>query len=399
MPTLSARRVRVRSGFDRAVRHALKSGDRRDRRALEGLIRTVRARSDLLRPPIDGGRIDMAAIRAIVDALASLSAFRKHWVRPTGRWVPRGDNPMPQFDSLTEHLLARYPVPPVLRSSWFRGRDQDARRMQGWYVHLGRGESLRTADLPIRFTKRMAHEFTNSLEHLAIEAAMRRAQVLGMGGNESRASAICDTRLGRELTNDWFWAAAVQYFVNHPGLGVAEMEGIIAYASDQRFRRPEIITGDETTVVLEPEQPDFSFKGRTPESLLRRVDEWCRRPPEDARRLIRWHRSAIGGHRRRRDDGLDWTIVELLDSDAMAAEGLAMHHCVADYTSECARRSTTIWSLGVEGGGERRRLATIEVEPHSRSVYQASMVCNGELDDICRGVIADWARVQALSFD
>jgi len=45
-----------------------------------------------------------------------------------------------------------------------------------------------------------------------------------------------------------------------------------------------------------------------------------------------------------------------------------MDHCVATYTAWCAKRLTTIWSVGIEEVGGRGRVATVEVNPASREV-------------------------------
>src|SRR2546430_13584647 len=58
---------------------------------------------------------------------------------------------------------------------------------QHWYKHLGLGRSLRTAGLPLPCTRATAHHFNQAPHHYAVKAALRRAQVRGLGGPEPLA--------------------------------------------------------------------------------------------------------------------------------------------------------------------------------------------------------------------
>ena len=169
------------------------------------------------------------------------------------------------------------------------------------------------------------------------------------------------------------------------------------YLHDQKFVGRRVIIGDDTEVCLDPPQPDLSLKGWTVASLMRRVDEWkAHRTDTPERRLIRWARSGIGDYRREEDEGRAWTIRELLDSDELAAEGKAMAHCVATYAEYCTKGASAIWSLGIEGQGDRRRMLTIEVAPGTREVVQAKMKDNDDPDEASRALVEDWARQEGL---
>jgi hypothetical protein len=48
-----------------------------------------------------------------------------------------------QFASLVRHLLAEYPVPAFMDSVWFKRT-----RTQNWFIHVGRGHSIRDAERP-----------------------------------------------------------------------------------------------------------------------------------------------------------------------------------------------------------------------------------------------------------
>ena len=97
------------------------------------------------------------------------------------------------------------------------------------------------------------------------------------------------------------------------------------------------------------------------------------------------------------DEGRTWTIGEILDSDALAAEGKAMKHCVAEYTAACERRISTIWSVRIQGPGGPERAATVEVDPASREVVQARSKCNADPNEECLAMLKRWADSQSIT--
>ena len=151
--------------------------------------------------------------------------------------------------------------------------------------------------------------------------------------------------------------------------------------------------------------PEFSMKGRTLKSLLRMVSAWqsdllMDKPGE----LFSWTRSEILGFRfseKRPGNGesFDWSIVELLNSTALLAEGRAMHHCVYTYANLCRCRETTIWSLRLRINGREKRMVTIEVDPRRSSIIQIRAKCNLRPGGRSREIIDQWASSAGLEFD
>jgi len=403
MTTPRVRKEAAKAAVDLVVRKALQDAGRSAARvALERLLRHVRERSDLLRPTLNRGRAGALTTPEIVSGLAALAAHFKAWLRPIEEWVPREANARPQFLALAHHLFANYPVPAFLVSAWFRGPIPDAYMWQRRFIHWGRGQSVRTMELPARLNRAMAHELGRVPAHLSVEHALRWAQVRGLSGDDALAQAVCASRLGSHFENEDFWLTVLQFFVNHPRLDLRHVRPIVEYLHHQKFHYERVIIGEDTEIGIAPPQPDLTMKGRTPASLLRRAAEWQeqRSEPPPVRRYFSWPASPIGGFRRIDDQERVWTIRELLDSDELAAEGKAMHHCVAEYyVASCHQRSATIWSLGLELPQERERVLTIEVDPNSRSIDQASMHCNEEPDAWCREVLRQWAEQEGLTIE
>lgn len=214
MSAHASRREFAKGLIDSAIRQALATTGRRPGRAFVRLLWNVQARSGLLRPSLAVGRIEVEQVTRLVDGLLALFEHRKEWLRPVESWEPRGSGTLPLFSSLAHHLLSEYPVPPVLLSAWFQGREWPARQQQNWFKRAGQGQSLREVGFPIRLTRRMAHEFANAPAHFSIEFALRWAQVRGLGGSEDLARSLAATRLGREFEADEFWVTLIHLFIN-----------------------------------------------------------------------------------------------------------------------------------------------------------------------------------------
>jgi hypothetical protein len=111
-----------------------------------------------------------------VDGLLALARHSRNWIRPVAVLKPQKHNTRRQFASLTRHLFAKWPVPAYMDSVWFLGNGRGAVQQQEWFLHVGRGQNIRTADLPLPYTKRMAHHFMQAPADLTVEAALRWAR-------------------------------------------------------------------------------------------------------------------------------------------------------------------------------------------------------------------------------
>ena len=209
-----------------------------------------------------------------VEALGALARHSDAWQQSPSEWKPDSRNPRRQFAALVRFLLARYDVPTCLDSAWFGGWDQEAQRQQGWFVHVGNGQNIRTADLPLVLSKRMAHIFAEAPSELTATEALRWAQVMGQGGSEMLAQAVIATELGCSFADESFWSTVVLFFVENPMLDPDMVGPIVDYINHQKFVPTE--EGD-------PPQPNYTMKGRGAVKLLRQVEEWHERLARDNR--------------------------------------------------------------------------------------------------------------------
>lgn len=348
-----------------------------------------------------------------MDGLASLAAWHGRWLRRVETWKPDSHNGRRQFGGLARHLLAEYDVPSCMDTAFFTGMESGARTRQGWFVHVGAGNNIRKAAIPLRFTRRMAHAFIVSAPSgYTVDTALRWAQVIGMGGDDLLAEAVCDSLLGDRFEEETFWETVLHFFVNHPMLDVTHVGPIVDYIHHQRTVVREQRDADGSVCAVGTPDPDFTMKGRTPESMLRRVDAWHRgmnrSQPKHSRQ---WESCGVNGYTwvdedERAGEIRTWRIEEIRNSRDLAYEGKHMKHCVASYLTSCANGTRSIWSMKVEylGSGATRNVMTIELLNNRKYIRQVRGRGNSRPTDAHSGraqegwnVLCMWADQERLT--
>ena len=312
-----------------------------------------------------------------VEGLSELARYYHHWVRPISTWQPNTHDPRRQFNALAQHLFSPYPMPAFMDAAWFRGRSGLAQQHQGWFLHLASGQNIRTANLPVTFTKRMAHEFPQAPEHYTIEEALRWTQIIGQGGTQELVDAIHATFLGDSFKNEAFWSTVIQFLVANPMLDPDYVNPILDYIYNQKYVSREVINPGGEIVVLDPPEPKFAMKARSIDKLLDQVESWHRMLTREQRApKIQWDKTPINNYLYTEKDtqtgsALHWSIRELLSQTELKAEGRALHHCVATYTKNCQKGTTSVWSLSVTNSqNQTLHLATIALNPQTRNITQ-----------------------------
>ncbi|MDH5326007.1 MAG: PcfJ domain-containing protein [Gammaproteobacteria bacterium] len=308
-----------------------------------------------------------------VKGVISMVSHFHQWVRPFSQWKPKTRNAHRQFASLARHLFANYPIPAFMDSVWYDGDG----KAKSWFIHIGMGNNIRTAaGLPICLTKKMAHQFSRAPSHYTLNAAFRWAQVQALGGNKAVADAVVETRLARQFIDDEFWLSVLRFFVENPLLDRCHYVPVIDYIWNQKYEAQPVFV--ERGVVREdpPLQPNFTMRGRTPETLLRQMEQWHLQLGKETRiGNTRWAKSNICDFRfvegnAEHHNMKVWTIRELLDRKELAAEGRVQKHCVATYAGSCLKGHTSIWTMDVQTHLERKKLVTIELSHPGKCVCQ-----------------------------
>lgn len=388
----------------KAVCRAFKSAQesRQTRFAFQNLLQHVRGCSDLVSGQRVIGQYGWQAGNTFVDGLLALARQSKRWLRLPTAWKPQTHNVRRQFSSLARHLFAEWPVPVFMDSVWFLGNGRGAVQQQGWFLHIGKGQNIRKADLPLPYTKRMAHHFIQAPSDLTVEAALRWGQILGLGGSERLARAVIGTWLGASFRHDDFWLTVLRFFIANPMLDLVHIGPIIDYIEQQRFVSQDVFVAPGVVERQGPPQPNFTMKGRTPASLLRQVEAWHGSLAKAEQPKADWPSSGIEGFEfvegAERGGNLKiWTITELLSTKALVGEGRKMKHCVASYAHSCASGACSIWTLEVETFEGRAKMLTVEVRNDARLIFQARGLRNMLPGEKHRGILRRWAEKAGLS--
>lgn len=366
--------------------------------AFSQLLHVTRTRSPLLAHPIaDGTR------HVQVDALRNLAMFHTDHARAIDRWPGANGSPRSVIASLAQYLLARYPMPRFLCWVWFGDRSREAWRRRDWFVSHGFGQRFRELDLPMTMTRKMEHLFLQSPDHLSIEQAMRRAELLSLGAGAPLVDAVLATRLGRDLSHGRFWRTVMAFLASNAGeLPLHQVGPIIDFLQFMRYEQVAVY-GPYGVDYVAPPHPGFSLKGRTLRSLLRLVDDWHRGLGRGSAGTLAWapshHRPWVYSDQLA-DTGAPtvlWEFVELTSSKELKLEGIALHHCVATYAHDCYRGRSRIFSLRRRVDEKPvRSILTIEVSPSTQTIVQARGMRNRPARGKPFALLEMWARRENL---
>lgn len=371
---------------------------------------------------------DVFENRKFIHLLSDIITLSDNWVRDIGNWKCRSHNTYKQFTSLLRHAFVKYEMPSFMDKAWISNSLQDfdqERKINGdtisphtmakvqksrvWYLHLGKGLNPRTLpDLPIPFTKRMAHFFMKAPDNYKVNEAIRYGQILSLNGVPRLADALRESRIGDTFSNqenENFWESVIRWFIAQPMFDYAQHVGpVIDYVNNQRFTPRQVIENGAVT-AMGPPQPGFNMKGRDPETMLRLVEAWHTQLGKEKKiGNLHWeHQTSISDFEFA--EGIDgtssrkiWSIKELCSSGMLQEEGRKMRHCVSSYSHSCHTGRCSIWAMDkLDNTGKEKQL-TIEVVNASRTITQVRGKFNAKATEQQMKVIQRWATMNKLGF-
>lgn len=303
------------------------------------------------------------------------------------------------------HLFARYPVATPLERIWLSADGLDAAEVKlrrRWYVAAARGESLYKAGASTWLSRKEVHAFLNPLGgDLSFEEAFWQAIARGMTDDAGIALRIARSKIaGTPRLELAFWREVARFFCANAAR-VEEIDDLCDYLA-ARFAANR----------------GYSIKGRTLASLRRQMGDWhrdlqMRARIEAARQRAlraagvkgpdtgRWAGSPLsdwtwqGPDKQAKSRRETFTMVQLVTTDDLLAEGRAMHHCVWTYAGKCIAGRASIWSLRRTVSGTRDRLLTIEVDSRGYAV-QVRGFANRLARPDETAVLARWAKARGV---
>lgn len=383
--------------IDRAIRlaYARLATDASAAAMFTELLHCARDRAPrLLDAPIEDGH------HPGVDALLHLARFGNAHIRPAEAW-PGTESPWRlAVSSLAQHLVGSYEIPLFLASSW-HATDSAADDKRSWFVAHSRGARFRSLVLPIIMTRKMEHIFLASQDHMGIEHALRRAELLALGASDELVHAVLSARMVADLRHGEFWRTVWIFLITHAGsLSLEQIGPLIDFLQAIRHDRTTLQTADGM-VEVGPPQPTFSIKGRTVESIRHLMRNWHRSlgtgSPASAWSPSPWQPLMVEEPAQdASDEPRRWQLMELTNSAQLRMEGAALHHCVLSYTDRCRRGLSRIWSLRCLRGEKLHRVLTIEVDPARRAIVQARGMANRPASGKPLTLLHSWAQRERL---
>ena len=337
------------------------------------------------------GVLDYVSIQMILKIIN----YRKDWQRDLQGWFPKSRKANKMVFELIHHLFALYPVPLFMNKAWSGLDDAKIR----WFIHIGKGGNLRTApELSVDLTKKMAHYCLQGPSYLSIPQAIRRGQILALGGKKKLVREILNSRIGKNIGHESFWPTLIHFLIKHQHEEDLPVYEIVEYVHLQKFGLPEEEAYDN--IELQAENPNFQLKGRNIASLIKIIQErfqykkilkiFFQTPT--VRPLI-WQDQEEDPHEIVR-------IEPILNNFDLITEGQKMKHCVASYLGSCLEGNTSIWSMTKQHkGSSPKRLLTIELVIDSKRVYQARGKCNRDPKSDEMRFINQWVEENQLILD
>ncbi|HEY4921563.1 MAG TPA: PcfJ domain-containing protein, partial [Xanthobacteraceae bacterium] len=254
-----------------------------------------------------------------------------------------------------------------------------------WYLVAAQGGSLYRQEARAYLSKQETHHFlTAPAEITSTKHAFWYAVARAQADNIAVARKVARCKLVNYSIASAYWKEVARFFARNP-LSIEEMDDLVDF------------------LFVEKQRDDaFALKGRTPEALKRKMEDW--------HHALR-RSQAIGGGAWAGSPlpdidyqvGKDakraiWRVRQIKTGNELFREGERMHHCVVTYKSACMRGDVSIWSVTCEFPiGRMNRGVTMEVTRDGRIVQ-----CRGFANRPPHGNEAmtakRWAREHALTW-
>ncbi|MES2775339.1 MAG: PcfJ domain-containing protein [Bacteroidota bacterium] len=320
----------------------------------------------------------LVATEESIQVVWNIVQYRAYWRNDPFKWTPASRNSAHQVKELASWIFCKYPIPDFLYKSLYETVNT---QHINWLIHLGGGGRVKDmCHVPIPFTQKMAHYFTQAPPALNVAEALRWAQVKGMNGDDTLAGKIAHSWIGtKPYSQEDFWESFIHLVVNGGMFNPDRLTELVDYVREEKRINPRYV-----------------LKGRTLASLMRQSDRWHNRFGHFETNQT-WNSCGIEGFQvERKAETL--VLHELTESRWLSQEGRAMKHCVGSYAFYCAKGKTAIYSLRRYSGGMLLDiLATIEVNVALHRIVQAKAKMNRVISDEAKRIMDQWASKQGLA--
>ena len=303
------------------------------------------------------------------------------------------------------HVFVAYPneMPPCLKR-FFLGRILNDEKIKGdepkrlanvyFLLHMANGfgiHSFTSKENELKFNSKMNFIFKNSPKEMDLSTALKWTLLKHWKLNNRHINVII------EEDYDWekflYLEEAFRFFARNKPLGNNQIMSIINFLFDKK---------NGTTIKLLQGRivqvpfifPNFSFKKRTTQQVLKLIQQWKEHIENTKEHYSKYHfkKAKINEFEA---EGI--TIRQIKNSLGLKEEGRIMEHCVGTYISYCLQGRGTIWT--VEQWVEpNKKLATIEVNK-DHHVVQIKGKKNAEVKGKPFEIIKQWCQKENLKLN
>lgn len=256
-----------------------------------------------------------------------------------------------------------------------------------WIIALGNGVSIRKIEkMPVLTNKQqMALYNKMKLEPLNGKQLFLYAKAKGCGCNDfiSKELSLCTLSPIEQHFDGEFWNQVFFFFSAQEFLNPSIIRPLIDYIANERAK-----------------DVNYSMKGRSINALMKSMEDWHQELNAESRQKSslknNWeHSNYASDYLDIKEDTYfqkinETQICQILDSNALAKEGRAMHHCVFSYLQSTSSGNCDIWSYSSNG----ERIATIESK--GKAIVQIRGKWNERLNKKQMEPIYKWAESNSL---
>lgn len=320
---------------------------------------------------------------AAVEHMTRLATYRD-----VDSWQPRVKGYRALLVSLAEHLFAAYPMPEFIWSVFWATAN---RHMMKQVARIAYGTSVyalcESGSLPVPLTRRQCHELMLMPASLNFIEAIRYVQVMTAGGSYAlfrEWSKLRPVAAIQEPAMEKFWLQVLHWCCKQSDLPSKDLPQLIEYLR-----------------VRNAAEPQFMLRKQNCKNVLNAMREWLRNEilrkkacgqnlPESGWIPLDWKEST--STKRGYTVTQQWQMKEVLSSESLLEEGIAMNHCVYSYRNAIKRGNCSIWSLQ----HNQKRAVTIEVNNQLKRIVQVKGKNNREPNKAEQLAVSRWASSNDL---
>jgi len=300
-------------------------------------------------------------------------------------WKPKTKSPRGILISLIKHCHITYPVPGFLYNAFIDENYYNRDAALFTLRHLTRGgrpKDLLGTSIDSLLTKRMLHFFLSSNQPTFVRA-IREAQFKAQGGDPRIFQAFVAARpqiYGKP--REARYSEIISWLSKIGLLSASLITPMLDFFDDRYYNNP-----------------NYSLKGRTVNSVMDAVKEWHKElyvknisGPEEYEALVGvdsflYEKKKKKSSKEFYQEINIWTITPILNLKELRKEGKSLKHCVVGYNKRMVNGSCFIWSLKKDSV----RQITIEVNGR-KEIVQARGRYNRTPTEAEKSIIKRWAK-------